>query len=546
MRELDHITDAQYREAQDAPIRVVREARDSALRAEYAAEMARQVMFDAFGEEAYSRGLKVYTTIRKAHQDAAYAALRRGVLDYERRHGYRGPEAQVALPSDAAQLDEALETAFQDLQDSDNLLVAIVLEASAALVRAVRPDGETLELQGEALRFAARALAENASVATRIRRGSVIRLARDEKGRWTIAQMPQVEAALVSLRPQDGAVFALVGGFDFARNKYNHVTQAMRQPGSSFKPFIYSAALEKGFTPATVINDAPLFFEAGQTGSEVWEPKNYDGTYDGPMRLRVALARSKNMVSVRILQSIGPQYAQDYVSRFGFDPKQHPPYLTLALGAGAATPLQMASAYAVFANGGYRVAPYLIERVLDGNGNVLSTVNPAVAGENAEQVIDPRNAFLMTSLMQEVVRSGTGTRALRLGRKDLAGKTGTTNDHIDAWFCGYASDLVGVAWLGFDQPKPLGNNETGGVAALPIWIDYMAKALRGVPERLPVAPPGVVSARINLETGLREPNERAGTSEYFFQEYLPRVAEDGLGSAATGARPMSDIKNQLF
>jgi penicillin-binding protein 1A len=372
----------------------------------------------------------------------------------------------------------------------------------------------------------------------------VIRLARDDKQRWTIAQLPQAEAAFVSIRPLDGAIVSLVGGFDFDRNKFNHVTQAQRQPGSSFKPFIYSAALEKGFTPATVVNDAPFFVPADKAGGEDWEPKNYDGKYDGPLRVRTALARSKNLVTVRVLQAIGPRYAQDYIARFGFDPKLHPPFLTMGLGAGAATPMQMAAAYAVFANGGYRVAPFLIARIVDGKGNVLSEASPEVAGTNAERVLDPRNAFLMTSLLRDVIAYGTGTRALALGRQDLAGKTGTTNDNIDAWFCGYNAALVGVAWIGFDQPRTLGGNETGGVAALPIWIGYMQKALKGTPNALLPMPDGVISVRINQETGLRDD---AGTvSEYFLAEFPPRSRDEGLGAQGSPGQPARDIREQLF
>jgi penicillin-binding protein 1A len=546
MHELGYIDDEQWKRAQDAPVRVAREnGREGSLHAEYVAEMARQIVFDAYGEEAYSKGLSVYTTIRRSHQEAAYAAMRRGVTEYERRHGYRGPEGFAALPADPAQVEDAIEAALQDYPDADNLFAAVVLEASPAVVRAVKSDGETVELQGEGLRFAARALAENAASSTRVRRGSVIRLMKDERGKWQITQAPQVEAAFVSIQPSDGAVEALVGGFDYGRSKYNHATQAFRQPGSAFKPFVYSAALEKGFTPATIVNDAPMFFDASQLGGgEAWEPKNYDGTYEGPMRLRTALAKSKNMVSIRILQAIGPQYVQDYIRRFGFDPKLHPAYLTLALGAGSATPLQMATAYSVFANGGYRVDAYVIDRIVDAKGVVLSRAEPVTATAGAERVIDARNAWLMTSLLQEVVRSGTATRAQRLGRKDLAGKTGTTNDNVDAWFCGFTPDLVGVAWIGFDQPKTLGNNETGSLAALPIWIDYMAKALRGARERVLEPPPGVVAVRINPETGLREPDDRGGVIEQFYQEYVPRLREDSL--AGSSSRSVDEIKNQLY
>jgi len=543
MHDLRFITDDQFRQASDETLVVRQNLRDNSAHAEFVAEMARQAVIEAYGDESYTRGLNVYTTVRKADQDAAYAAVRRGVFDYERRHGYRGPESFVSLPTDPGELDNALDRAFQDLNDSDNLYAAIVLDTSASEVKAVRSDGDMVSVTGDGLKFAARSLGDKAPAASRIRRGAVIRVIRDDKGAWQISQMPQVESTFVSLRPTDGAILSLVGGFDFDRNKFNHVTQALRQPGSAFKPFIYSAALEKGFSPATVVNDAPLYFEAGQTGGDAWEPKNFDGKYEGPMRLRTALMKSKNLVTVRVMQAITPKYAQDYISRFGFDPKLHPPYLPMALGAGAATPMQMVAAYAVFANGGYHVTPYLIDRVVDSRGNVLSKAEPALAGTTAERVIDPRNAFIMTTMLRDVVRAGTGARAMQLGRQDLAGKTGTTNESVDAWFCGFNASEVAVAWIGFDQPRSLGNQETGAVAALPIWMAYMAKSLKGVPEASLKTPDGVLVARINAETGLRE-NDGGGVAEYFYAEFPPRAREDALAPANTQAP--REVRNQLF
>ncbi len=542
MHDLRFIDDDQYREAQSAPLAVRAGLREVVpTHAEYVAEMARQVVFEAYGEDAYTKGLTVRTTIRKADQEAAYAALRRGVLDYDRRHGYRGPESHVSLPDDPVEHEAALERVFQETSESDGLAPAVVLEATPAEVKALLADGETIQISGDGLRFAARFLGDKAATPTRIRRGAVIRVMREDKGRWGIAQMPQAESAIVSVRPADGALLALVGGFDFERSKFNHVTQAQRQPGSAFKPFIYSAALEKGFTPATVVNDAPFFVPADKAGGEDWEPKNYDGKFEGPMRVRAALAKSKNLVTVRVLQAIGPQYAQDYIARFGFDPRLHPPYLTMGLGAGSATPLQMVSAYAIFANGGYRVTPYLIARIVDAKGNVLSEATPTVAGENAERAVDPRNAWIMTSLLKDVVRVGTATRALSLNRADLAGKTGTTNEYVDAWFCGFNAAIVGVSWIGFDQPRTLGTNETGAVAALPIWISYMAKVLKGTPEADLPMPDGVIAARINVDSGLRD--DSGGITEYFYAEFPPRGRDDGM--SATGA-PGKDIRDQLF
>jgi penicillin-binding protein 1A len=545
MHELRYISDAAHGEAQNAPLIVQRGVKEVLpVHAEYAAEMARQVVFEAYGEDAYTKGLTVWTTIRKADQEWAYAAVRRGVLDYDRRHGYRGPEAYANLPTGSPEADAVLDRVFQEVPDGENLLTAVVLEASTTEVKAVLNTGDNVSIAGDGLRFAARALSDKAPPSQRIRRGAVIRVSKDDKGRFGIAQMPQAEAAFLAMDPRDGAVHALVGGFDFDRNKFNHVTQAQRQPGSSFKPFIYSAALEKGFSPATVVNDAPFFVPAERAGGEEWEPKNYDGKFDGPMRLRTALAKSKNLVTVRVLQAIGPQYAQDYVAKFGFDPKQHPAFLTMGLGAGAATPLQMASAYAVFANGGFRINPFLITRITDSRGTVLSEARPAVAGNDAQRAIDPRNAFIMTSMLRDVVTYGTATRAQSLGRKDIAGKTGTTNEFVDAWFAGYTPALVGVAWIGFDQPKSLGNNETGGHAALPIWMAYMQKALKGVPERPPEAPDGVVSLRINAESGLRD--DSGGLSEWFFAEYVPRREESVAPVPGAPTGPPRDVRNQLF
>lgn len=543
MRELGMITDAQFAEADKQPITVKSDVAEFAARAEHFAEMVRQAMYERYREDAYTRGFQVYTTLSTRHQEAAYAAVRRGVQEYDRRHGYRGPEAFVELPAKLS--EEKLEDALQETADSDDIYPAIVLEASPKRVKAYRKGGEMVEIAEDGLKFASRMLGEKVSPNQRIRRGAIIRVQHDEKGRWQITQLPAVEACIVAVDPRTGAVRALVGGFDFNRNQYNHVTQALRQPGSSFKPFIYSAALEKGFTAATIINDAPLTFTAAQTGSEPWEPKNYDGKFDGPIRMRTALVKSKNLVSVRILQAITPAYAQDYITRFGFNPKLHPPYLTMALGAGSVTPMQMASAYSVFANGGYRVPPYFIERVVDARGNMVMEALPQRAGENAERVIDARNAFIMTSIMRDVVRMGTGARAMKLGRTDLAGKTGTTNDFIDAWFCGYNTSLVAVSWIGFDTPHTLGRNETGSSAALPIWMGYMGPALKGVPEQLFAPPAGVVAARVDPDTGLRAADGQSGIVDFFYQEFQP--PENAVANAVLGSdSPPEEVRNQLF
>jgi penicillin-binding protein 1A len=546
MHELGYVNDDQWRKAQTEPLTTRVLLREPlSVHAEFVAEMARQVVYDAYGDDAYTRGITVWTTIRRADQDAAYAAVRKGVMDYDLRHGYRGPDGFVNLPEAAGEQEAVLDRVFQETPDSDGILTAVVLEATPAQVRAVLASGDQAEVTGAGLKLAARALADKAPANLKLRRGAVVRLVRDDKGHYAITQVPQAEAAFVAVRPDDGAILALVGGFDYDRNKVNHATQALRQPGSAFKPFSYSAALEKGFTPATIINDAPFFVPAEKAGGDAWEPKNYDGKFEGPMRLRVALAKSKNLVTIRVLQAIGPQYAQDYIARFGFDPKLHPAYLTMGLGAGSATPMQMATAYSVFANGGYRITPYLITKITDSHGTTVSEAKPALAGKDAERAIDPRNAFIMQTLLRDVITSGTATRALELKRKDLAGKTGTTNENIDAWFCGFNTAQVGIAWIGYDQPKTLGTNETGSAAALPIWIAYMQRALQGVPEALPDAPPGVVSLRINPETGLRDDTSRL--SDWFLAEFTPRMQMDALAPAAMpGAAPSRDVRDQLF
>ncbi|RYX94309.1 MAG: penicillin-binding protein 1A [Comamonadaceae bacterium] len=463
------------------------------VHAEFIAETVRQLVFNQYGDETYTRGLNVYTTLLAADQVAAYKSLRKGIMDYERRQIYRGPEKFIELPADARETEDMIDDALTDNPDNGDVMSAVVLEANPKRILARRQNGESVEITGDGLKPAQSGLSDKAGPNIRIRRGALIRVAKTPKNTWEITQLPEVEGAFVALDPRDGAIRALVGGFDFAKNKFNHVTQAWRQPGSSFKPFIYSAALEKGFTPATVVNDAPLFFDAGVTGGQPWEPKNYDGTFDGPMSLRTALKKSKNMVSIRILQAIGARYGQEWVTRFGFDADKHPAYLTMALGAGSVTPMQMATAYSVFANGGHRINPYLVTRITDQRGKVLVDVKPPVLDESS-RTIDARNAFVMSSLLQEVARSGTAAKAqAMLKRPDIYGKTGTTNDSIDTWFVGYQPTLAAAVWMGYDTPKKLGDRETGGGLSLPIWIDFMQTALKGVPVSEPPVPAGVVN-----------------------------------------------------
>ena len=494
MHELGHISDAQYEAAQKEPLVVRRELSEYAVHAEFAAEMARQIAAERFPEDVYSRGLKVYTTLVKAEQEAAYNSLRKGVLDYDRRHGYRGAESFLELKDLKSDPDEAIDEALQDIPDAGDLVPALVLAIDSKQIKAYKKGGEMVSLSGESMKFAARMLDDKAPANKKLRRGAVIRLQKDDKGNWQIAQLPEVESAFVAISPTDGSIRALVGGFDFSRNKFNHVTQAWRQPGSSFKPFIYSAALEKGYHPGSVIADEPIVIPAAQTGAQAWEPHNYDGKYEGPMKLRTALAKSKNMVSIRILQAIGTHYAQDYASRFGFDADKHPPYLTMALGAGSVTPWQMVSAYAVFANGGYRVRPYIVSEIRDERNQVLAKMDTLQAGDESIRAIDARNAFMMDTMLRDVTIYGTAAKAsVALKRQDLAGKTGTTNEYVDAWFCGYQITVSGCAWIGFDQPKKLGDKETGGLAALPIWIGYMHRALKDTPIATPSMPEGLIA-----------------------------------------------------
>ena len=476
MRDLGYITPAQYAKAAQEKLAVRDKGYLFETHAEHAAEIVRQYMFNRYGEDIYTHGYTIYTTLNSADQDAAYGAVRRGVLDYDRRHGYRGPEAFIDLPKDEEEREQAIDEALLRHPDSDELRSAIVLAASGKSVRAELLSGEVISISGEGLRFAAAALSPKAR--NRIRPGAIIRVALDAKRRWALTQLPEVAAAFVALNAKDGSYRAMVGGFDFGLNQFDHVTQAWRQPGSSIKPFIYSAALEKGFSPATLINDAPLALKVSDQG---WSPQNDDGRYDGPVTMRTALKKSKNVASIRLLQTITPPYALDYLTRFGFDANRHPDNLTLTLGTGSVTPLQMAAAYAVFANGGYQVAPHLIDKVLDNRGNVLVQSKPAIAGDEGARVLDPRNAFIMDSMLRDVTNSGTGYAASqRLARHDLAGKTGTTNDAMDGWFAGYGGDIVAVAWMGYDKPKSLGGREFGATVALPVWADYMRTALRGM------------------------------------------------------------------
>ena len=537
MLENGFITAKEAEDAKNEKLQVRSGPDATKVHAEYIAEMVRQMMYSQYGDETYTRGLNVQTTVNSTEQDAAYKALRRGIMDYERRQVYRGPEQFITLTGSEQDIEDSVDEALDEHPDNGDVMSAVVLEADNKHVKAMRQAGETLDITGEGLRPVQSGLSDKAAPNIKIRRGAVIRVSKLAKGGWEITQLPEVEGAFVALDPRDGSIRALVGGFDFAKNKFNHVTQAWRQPGSSFKPFIYSAALEKGFTPSTVINDTPLFFDAGVTGGQPWEPKNYDGTYDGPMTLRRGLAKSKNMISIQILHAIGTQYAQEWISRFGFDPEKHPPYLTMALGAGSVTPMQMASAYSVFANSGYRINPWLISKISEQRGKILHET-PAVVLDESQRAIEPRNAFLMTSLLQEVTRTGTAARAqATLKRPDVYGKTGTTNDSMDAWFAGFQPTITAVTWIGYDTPRKLGDRETGGGLSLPVWISFMETALKNVPVTEPTAPEGIT---------------RIG-GEWYFEEFTKGAGVSTLGtpdkaeaSTTPASSPAADEKKKIL
>jgi penicillin-binding protein 1A len=585
-----------YEAAQQAPVTAQVHGLGVEITAPYIAEMVRAYMHEQYGEQAYTAGYRVYTTLDSHLQGVANTALQDALVSYDRRHGYRGPEGKNDLSANPA--PEEIQTILKEYSAVHDLLPALVLSVDEKTVEVVLPEGKRLQIPWSGLSWARKYFSENRrgpnpkTAAEILSQGDVIRIQqRDDK--WRLAQIPEVEGALVSLRPEDGAVNALVGGYNFYQSKFNRVTQAMRQPGSSFKPFIYSAALEKGFTAASIINDAPVVFD--DPGLEdTWRPENYSGKFFGPTRMRVALTKSRNLVSIRLLREMGIRYAIDYASRFGFDKQRLPRNLSLALGTLSITPLQLARAYSTFANGGFLIEPYFIDRIEDSRGEVIYQAEPVKAcrkceieatnnqqekqaalpplsvqasSETTEQdgvsvdaevevkqaallaprIMTPQNHYLMVSMMQDVIREGTGRRALTLGRKDLAGKTGTTNDQIDAWFAGYNQNLVTVCWTGFDKNRPLGNKETGSRAALPMWISFMAEALKGMPETTLEQPSDMVSVRIDPETGLlaSADNPRA-IFEIFRTEYAPTKVQQDSPAAPGATQTGSGIPEQLF
>ena len=540
--------------------------------APYIAEMVRAEMVSRYGEESYSAGYKVYTSVDSRLQEAANRAQRNALLAYDHRHGYRGPLEQHALADDSG--EQQWIDLIKAKPELNGLLPAVVLATAEQSAVVYEPRRGVLRLDWPGLSWAAPA-GENGSVgvapeqaADILARGDIIYITelpatKDTEAGWQLAQNPDVEGALVSLDPQDGAIRALVGGFNFSQSKFNRVTQAERQPGSVFKPFLYSASLEKGFTPASLINDAPVVFE--DEGLEAtWRPENYSGKVFGPTRLREALIKSRNLVSIRLLRAIGIGYTIKYASRFGFEKARLPRDLSLALGSGAVTPLEIVAGYAVFANGGFRTVPYFIDRIEDAEGKVIYRAEPFRVCDGCEErlqreqdllgeafsgpptredvlpvniaprALTPQNAYLMRSMMMDVIKRGTGRRALALGRSDIAGKTGTTNDQQDAWFSGYTPDLVATAWVGFDKPRPLGAKETGGKAALPMWIEFMRTGLRGLPQRALEQPPGLVTVRIDPQTGLLA---RAGAPGAIFETFRVENVPERRAEEAPPAMP---------
>jgi penicillin-binding protein 1A len=548
MRRYGFIDKAQFDEAMAQEL-VFKRAKKTTndLKADYVAELARQLLYKRYGDEIYNNGLKVYTTILKANQEAANQAVVSGILEYQKRQGYKGAEKWIDLSQfNASNLDEEMQSVLAEIPEYNGFIPAIVTKRSAKSVELFTKRSNKLSITDVGLSLIKNDLAQKDEKKHKVKVGSVVRIIKIKDG-WQIVQLPEVQSALVALDPKNGSIKALVGGFDFNRNKFNHVTQAYRQAGSSFKPFVYSAALEKGFTPASIIEDEPIIMSAEEVGSKKgWTPKNYDSEYDGPIRMRTALTKSKNVVSIRILDSIGPRYAQDYATKFGFSPKHNPAYLTMALGAGEVTPLGLANGYAIFANGGYRITPHLISKITDSEGNIIEEKKYPVAGVDAPRVIDGRNAFLMTSMLRDVVQRGTATRAKVLGRQDLAGKTGTTNDLVDAWFSGYTPNEVAIAWVGYDQPRTLGRAETGGTAALPIWIRYMETALKGKPDNPYPVPAGVMSLKIDPTTGTLADDDEEGIDEYFYHENPPPLLQldfPPLSDAFESAFPPDNLPN---
>lgn len=562
MWEVGYISEAAFLEASEAPVTARYHSREIEVYAPYVAEMVRTELFEQYGEEIYTSGFNVYTTIRGDQQQAANKALQTALLEYDRRHGYRGPVAEIELApeEDEAALSGKLE-AYEAIGPLKPAIVTKVTDDSATVF--IQQAGFA-QLSLGSMKWARKKLSTNSrgavpkTVNDVMKVGDIIRVENMQGESWQLAQLPEAQGALVAVAPFDGAVTALNGGFDYFNNKFNRVIQSRRQPGSGFKPFIYSAALEKGYTASSIINDAPVVFD--DPGLEnVWRPENYSGKFFGPTRLREGLIHSRNLISIRLLRDIGADYAVEYAKKFGFDDTMLHKNLSLALGSGSAAPWHMATAYAALANGGYKVEPYIIQRVEDANGEIIMQTTPTTVCETclldnnnadntgfkvAEQIMTPQNHYIMNSLLRDVVKHGTGRKAMSLGRNDLAGKTGTTNDQLDAWFNGFHPELVAVSWVGFDTPRSLGRYETGGRAALPMWIDFMEVALQGLPEAPLKQPVDMVTVRIDPETGLlARPGATDAIYETFREDHAPtRVAPASSDYAGdNGGSPVIDL-----
>lgn len=478
------------------------------VRADHLAEMVRQQVFSEFGENTYNLGLTVFTTIRADEQRAAHMALRNGVLSYDMKNGYRGPEAFIKLPNDPNSANEMIADKLSSVSDSLDILAGVVTKIEKEKITISRGENTPIFLKRSNTKFAEKFFTKKTPQKKRIKRGSLIRIKpiAGNQNEYEITQLPEAQAALVALQTNNGAIRALVGGFDFQSNKYNRVTQAYRQPGSAIKPFIFGAALEKGFSPKTLINDLPINFSPDSTGGVLWEPKNFNNLYLGPISMKEALTKSQNMVSIRIVKKITPEFGQNYITRFGFEAKKNPPLFSLALGAGAITPLQLVAGYSAIANGGFFVEPYFIDRILDYSGNLVRRYEPLMAGNEDYRIIDSRHAYILDNMLSDVVDSGTARKAKVLERPDLAGKTGTTNDAVDAWFAGYQPAISAVTWFGYDNPKSLGEKQTGSGIALPIWIDFMKEILKRQPIVFKQEPPGIIRINDGLFTSESLPN----------------------------------------
>lgn len=547
MHDLEFISDTEFDDAVNKPVSAKIHTYSIELPAPYLAEMVRKKLVQEYGSDAYTSGFKVYTTVNSRLQTAARNALHQALHDYDVRHGYRGAEARIEVPPDS--ITEVVDLELKKYPKVGDTVAAVVIDNSGKGVKAYTGAGNSIDLDWDGLKWARRHISENRrgraprSASDIVEIGDVIRIRLNKENQWVLSQVPAVSGALVSLNPADGGVLALVGGFDFYQSKYNRVTQAKRQPGSGFKPILYTKALEEGFTAASIINDAPFVYVDPWT-SLVWRPKNYSGKFYGPTRLREALRKSRNLVSIRLLQEIGIDRAVMSAVRFGLPEDQVPRTLSMALGSGSATPLEMARVYSVFANGGFLVDPYFISRIEDEHGNVVQEAFPKTACPNcgemddqneifAPRVMSPQVNYLMVSLLKDVVQRGTAVKAKKLGRTDIAGKTGTTNEQRDAWFNGFSPAMATVAWVGFDSSKPLGNRETGGKAALPMWMYYTAEALKFTEEEDLEVPEGITTVSINKHSGrMTSPGAPNSMPEVFREEYAP-----GSGWPSRGIYP---------